>query len=211
MKTVSYDPEGLVPLEVNSHKTILGLGTRGILKGKGLSIKRAQNVILQNVYITGINSKSIWGGDGITLVETDNIWIDHCKFSDIGRQFIVTSGRGAGRLTISHTEFDGRTNHSMTCNDRHYWVMLFYGHDDRITFFGNLVHHTSGRGPDMAGLESHGARVVLHAVNNVWQDIDGHAFEVRKGGTAIVEGNVFQQVKIPNNDVPDRGVVVIVR
>lgn len=64
------------------------------------------------------------------------------------------------------------------------------GTADQITMKNNYIYHTSGCGPALSG------GTLLHAVNNVWEDIDGHALE---GGEAtakgIFEGNVFIDVK----------------
>lgn len=41
------------------------------LQGKGLRIINASNVIIQNIKITNLNPKYVWGGDAITLDKTD--------------------------------------------------------------------------------------------------------------------------------------------
>ncbi|KAG6980700.1 putative pectin lyase A [Fusarium oxysporum f. sp. conglutinans] len=53
----------------------------------------------------------------------------------------------------------------------------------------NLIEHTAGRGPALS------ATTFLHAVNNVWRDINGHAIEGDTAGKGLFEGNVFQNVK----------------
>ncbi|KAI9898017.1 hypothetical protein N3K66_006377 [Trichothecium roseum] len=71
----------------------------------------------------------------------------------------------------------------------HYWTFELVGEDDQITMKGNYISRTSGRSPALSG------NTLLHAVNNVWQDNDGHAIE---GGEAtargIFEGNAFVAV-----------------
>lgn len=54
----------------------------------------------------------------------------------------------------------------------------------------NYIYKTAGRGPALSG------GTLLHAVNNVWEDVNGHAIE--GGDTAargIFEGNAFIKVK----------------
>jgi pectin lyase len=41
------------------------------LQGKGLRIISASNVIIQNIKITDLNPEYVWGGDAITLDDTD--------------------------------------------------------------------------------------------------------------------------------------------
>lgn len=87
----TYDKAGIEGLTVASDKSIVGVGSAGVLRGKGLSLTNgAQNVIIQNVHITELNPQYIWGGDAISLDGTDQIWIDHVKVSLVGRQMFVS-------------------------------------------------------------------------------------------------------------------------
>jgi pectin lyase len=73
------------------------------------------------------------------------------------------------------------------------------GKGDQITMKGNLITRTAGRSPALSG------STLLHAVNNVWQDNNGHALE--GGETAargIFEGNVFVNVKALSSDYQGR-------
>ncbi|KAF7875174.1 hypothetical protein EAF04_002346 [Stromatinia cepivora] len=191
--TVSYDNAGNTPILVKSNKSIVGVGSAGVIVGRGLNLKNVSNVIIQNVHITNLNPSLVWGGDAITLVGTDLIWIDHCKFSLIGRQMLVTGYEAAGRVTISNNEFDGKTSWSSSCNNQHYWTMLFEGAADYITLSNNYVHDCSGRAPKIGDK----GIVSMHAVNNYFASIDGHDFDVDAGGAVLMEGNYFQSVKIP--------------
>ena len=121
------------------------------------------------------------------------IWIDHCEFSLIGRQMIVTGYDAAGRLTISNNEFNGVTSWSSTCNGEHYWTMLFYGAADYVTLSRNYIHHVSGRAPKVGG---YGA-ITMHAVNNYFYNVGGHDFDIGVGGAVLIEGNYFQSVTTP--------------
>jgi pectin lyase len=78
--SVSYDNAGLLGITVNSNKSLLGSGSAGVIKGKGLRIvSGASNIIIQNIHITDLNPHYVWGGDAITLDGTDMVWIDHVK------------------------------------------------------------------------------------------------------------------------------------
>jgi pectin lyase len=133
-----------------------------------------------------------WGGDAITVAGSDNVWVDHVKISLIGRQMFVAGTNGSGRVTISNSEFDGQTSWSATCDNRHYWAIYLTGSNDFITLSGNYIHHTSGRSPKVGGT------TLVHAVNNMWHDNTGHAFDIGSSGSRVVaEGNVFQNVKTP--------------
>lgn len=49
----TYDNAARTPLDVGSNKSIVGVGNKGVLKGKGLRIRGGnKNVIIQNIHIT---------------------------------------------------------------------------------------------------------------------------------------------------------------
>ncbi|KAL4928769.1 polysaccharide lyase family 1 protein [Aspergillus undulatus] len=186
---VSYDNAGTLGITVNSDKTILGEGSAGVIKGKGLRIvSGVSNVIIQNIAITDINPKYVWGGDGITVNDADLIWIDHVTTARIGRQHIVLGTEADNRVTISNSFINGESDYSATCDGYHYWGIYLDGSNDLVTLKGNYIYHTSGRSPKVQG------NTVLHAINNYFHDNSGHAFEIGEGGYVLAEGNVFQDV-----------------
>ncbi|KAJ5892296.1 uncharacterized protein N7473_008524 [Penicillium subrubescens] len=103
----------------------------------------------------------------------------------------VAGFEASGRVTISNSEFDGQTTWSASCDGHHYWTVLGYGKNDKVTFTGNYIHHTSGRSPKLE------FNSYWHVYNNFWFNNTGHAFDVGEGTKALIEGNVFQQVKTP--------------
>lgn len=89
--SVSYDNAGVLGITVGSNKSLVGK-SGATIKGKGLRLVGSSNVILQNFAVTDINPKYVWGGDGITLDDTDLVWIDHITVRDtwgIDRGFTV--------------------------------------------------------------------------------------------------------------------------
>ena len=145
----------------------------------------------RNIHITQLNPQYIWGGDAIAVDGADLIWIDHNKFSQIGRQMVVLGNGASQRVTISANEFDGSTSTSATCDGRHYWTLYLTGSSDLVTLKGNYIHHTSGRSPKVEG------NTLLHAVNNYFYSNTGHAFDVGGSNNVVIEGCVFQNVNQP--------------
>lgn len=196
----TYDNAARSPLDIGSNKSLVGKGSDGVLKGKGLRIRGGnRNVIIQNMHITGLNPQYVWGGDAITLDGADLVWIDHNKFSLIGRQMIVSGWGQAGSVTISNNEFDGRTTWSAGCNGKHYWTLLLIGLNDKYTFSGNWLHDVSGRAPHM-GTTQTASQIFFHAVNNYFQNVGGHAFDIDANTWALLEGNYFDSVTTPMTD-----------
>ncbi|KAJ5713005.1 pectin lyase A [Penicillium malachiteum] len=187
--SVTYDNAGILGITVTSDKTLIGEGSAGIIKGKGLRIvSGAENIIIQNIAITDINAEYVWGGDAITLDETDLVWIDHVTTARIGRQHYVLGTSADNRVSITNNYIDGVTDYSATCDGYTYWGIYLDGDGDLVTLKGNYIYHTSGRSPKVQG------NTLLHAVNNYWYDNSGHAFEIGTGGYVLAEGNVFQNI-----------------
>ncbi|KAL4773264.1 pectin lyase B [Aspergillus nidulans var. acristatus] len=187
--SVTYDNAGVLGITVKSNKSLVGEGSSGVIKGKGLRIvSGASNIIIQNIAITDLNPKYVWGGDAITLDNADMVWIDHVTTARIGRQHLVLGTSASNRVTVSNSYFNGVTSYSATCDGYHYWGIYLTGSNDMVTLKGNYIYHMSGRSPKVGG------NTLLHAVNNYWYDSSGHAFEIDSGGYVLAEGNVFQNI-----------------
>lgn len=207
--SIKYDVAGMQGITVGSNKSLLGQGSSGIIKGKGLRIvSGVKNIIIQNIRITGINPQYVWGGDGITIDgfvypfhlhgdflwltqkshSSDMVWIDHVTTDLIGRQHLVFGNTASNRVTVSNCEINGVTSWSATCDGHHYFGLYFTGSSDLITLKNNYIHHTSGRSPKVAG------NTLLHAVNNYFSENSKHAFEVAPGAKVLAEGNLFVNV-----------------
>ncbi|EIN12807.1 putative pectin lyase D [Punctularia strigosozonata HHB-11173 SS5] len=183
-------------LAVGSKKTLLGKGSAGGIKGIGLLIKNADNVIIQNLRISDINAQFVWGGDAISIIGSTHVWIDHNYIQNVGRQMVVTGYDPAKDVTISNNVFDGRATYSALCDGYHYWLALFTGTSDTITFNQNHIYYTSGRGPHIGGTS--GYTQYVHVVNNYYDTLDGHALDSEVGAIALVEGNYFKGVTTPS-------------
>ena len=192
----TYDNAPRSPIDLGSNKSIVGVGDSGVISGKGFRIRGgASNIIIQNIHITGLNPEYVWGGDALTLDGADMVWIDHNKFSLIGRQMIVSGWGAGGHVTISNNEFDGQTEWSAGCNGKHYWTLLLIGAQDWYTFSGNWVHDVSGRAPHVGTAQD--SEIVFHAVNNYFQNVGGHAFDVDTNTWLVLEGNYFDAADTP--------------
>jgi pectate lyase len=78
------------PIDVASHKTIVGVGSSGAIKGKGLRFRGGTtNVIVQNIAVTDLNPEFVWGGDAISFDGSDLIWIDHVTVSLLHKLHIL--------------------------------------------------------------------------------------------------------------------------
>ncbi|KGO48431.1 Pectin lyase fold/virulence factor [Penicillium expansum] len=183
-----WDTAGTQGIRVHSDKTIIGVGNKGVLLGKGLRMVDASNIIIQNIMITNLNPKLVWGGDAITLSSTSKIWIDHVTTQYTGRVHYVFGQEANSHITISNSFMNGATNFSTSCDGQQYWGLELVGADDQITFANNYVYRTSGRSPALSG------KTLFHAVNSVWENNNGHAIEGTDDGQGLFEGCVFNNV-----------------
>ncbi|KAF8900942.1 pectin lyase-like protein [Mucidula mucida] len=193
--TATYYTAGLTPLKVGSNKTLLGKGSNVGIKGKGLKITGATNIIIQNIRITDINAEYVWGGDALQIDGGSYIWVDHNYFQHIGRQMVVTGYGAVTHTTFSNNVFNGQGTYSATCNGCHYWAAYFTGGGDVITFALNYMYMTSGRGPKLGG--NSGYYQNIHIYNNYFVSIAGHALDPGTGSKVLVEGNYFNTVTTP--------------
>ncbi|GAB1521374.1 hypothetical protein RhiTH_004469 [Rhizoctonia solani] len=213
MTTVTYKKAGTTAIKVASNKTLLGKGTAGAIKGKGLRIAGGSNIIIQNIRISDINAQFVWGGDAISIDGGSKIW-----FKNVGRQFIVTGYGAAKSITISDNVFDGASTYSATCNGLQRASLLGFAlhrcfgfnysrsqlvsprRSTTIWVTNHIVlfslYQTSGRGPKLGGTSGYSQSV--HIYNNYFVDISGHALDAGVGSNALVEGNYFNKVTEPS-------------
>lgn len=181
---VNVDTAAYQALWIKSNKSLVGKNGATI-KGKGFRLSGVENIIIQNIKITELNPKYVWGGDAIALTGCKNIWIDHVTTSSLGRQHYSFGTGASNGITISNSFIDGRTSQSATCDGHTYWGLELVGSSDQITFYKNYVYYTSGRSPALSG------NTLFHAVNNVWSSNSGHLIEGDSDGKGLYEGNYF--------------------
>ncbi|KAE8740042.1 hypothetical protein FOCC_FOCC014448 [Frankliniella occidentalis] len=79
---VTYYKAGLTQLIVGSNKSIISSNGKGAIKGKGLRIKNAKNVIIQGITISDINPHVIWAGDALSFDNVENVWVHKCTIAN---------------------------------------------------------------------------------------------------------------------------------
>ena len=77
---MKYSKAGVTSIIVGSNKTIQGKDGKGAIKGKGLMIKNAQNVIIRDITISDINPKVIWAGDALAFYNVQTVSIHNVTF-----------------------------------------------------------------------------------------------------------------------------------
>ncbi|KAJ7863165.1 pectin lyase-like protein [Mycena leptocephala] len=209
--TATYYVSGTKPLVVASNKTLLGKGSAGGIKGKGLKITGANNIIIQNIKITDINAEYVWGGDALQIDGGSNIWVDSNYFQHIGRQMVVTGYGAVTKTTFSNNVFNGDSTYSATCNGCHYWTALFTGAGDQITFALNYLYKFRVFFPRSLSLlnsmipksglaDEDPMSEYAGFFSNIYEfqlSVAGHAIDPEVGSKILLEGNYFNTVTTP--------------
>ncbi|MBA6225373.1 pectate lyase [Colwellia sp. MB02u-18] len=178
--------------------SIIGINNRGELDGVGISIRRANNVIIQNLKIHHVlaptDAISVEGdNDGST---TKNIWIDHNELysendGDTSKKDVydglIDTKSGAKNITISYNylhdhwkaSLNGHTEDDETTNT-----------ERQITFHHNRFENIESRLPLFR-------KGVGHLYNNYYNNIGSTAINSRIGAELLIENNYFENVQNP--------------
>lgn len=176
-------------VNTTANKTIIGLGTNAMLYGN-LNISDsggATNVIVRNLRISNP------GGDGLTIWNTRNVWIDHCTFIDCG-DGSCDMNRGSQYVTVSWCKFIYPTQLE------HRFTMIADGYNNGAgtTNFGwYTLHHNwwSTRADQRMPASSYGR---LHMYNNYFTATNNsYASNARCDTEILSENNYYAGVKSP--------------
>lgn len=175
-----------------SDVSIIGYGDQGEFHGIGISLRRAENIIIRNLTIHNVDIGEKKAIDVTT--NSKNIWIDRCTFySDRDHKKdhydgLVDIKEGAEYVTVSWCKFFD-----------HYKTSLI-GHTDdaskapdKVTYHHNYFYNVNSRTPLIRYAE-------VHLFNNYFHNITESGINVRMGGKARIENNYFESVGNGNLD-----------
>jgi pectate lyase len=168
--------------DVTSNKTIIGVGTSGGITGGGLDIDEADNVIIQNLTISGS------GDDNINVQYSTNVWIDHNDLSGASDGALDIK-RASDNITVSWNRFHDQDKNSLL------------GHSDdnaaedqgrlHVTYHHNWFDGTNQRNPRVRFGNP------VHVFNNYYNDIGLYGVASTVEGGVLVEANSFENVEDP--------------
>jgi pectate lyase len=200
-------------ININSNKTVLGVGSAGFLDGVGLNISSKRNIIVQNIKITltsitdrsdpavydpdgdeGLAQIIVNGGDCISIQgSSSNVWIDHCELYNADPTVQTNKDLYDGLVDIKNTSqyvtlswnyfHDNHKTHLIGSSDSDI-------SDRKLTFHHNYYRNIVSRLPLNRG-------GVAHVYNNYFNVIRGSAIDSRMGACVRVENNVFETAKSP--------------
>ncbi|PBP21097.1 putative pectate lyase A [Diplocarpon rosae] len=181
---------GARTVEIGSNTSLLGKNSKAVLTGIGLRIKNRQNVIVRNIGLSKVLTKT---GDAVFIWGSTNVWIDHVDLSsELGKADSLYDGlidinHAADLITISNSRFH---DHTKVC---------LIGHADnnkaedsghlRVTYHDNLFENLRTRTPSIR----YGT---AHVFNNYYKNVE-LAVNTRLNAQVLVEANVFEGVSKP--------------
>jgi pectate lyase len=179
-------------INVNSNKSIIGVGSAALLSGVAFNISSKNNIIIQNLRATLVGAStpsSINGGDVIGIQGTSrNIWIDHCELYSEDPSVQTNIDLYDGLIDIKH-ETGFITISYNYLHDHHKGGLVGAADDDlyddrKVTYHHNHYQNVRLRVPMYRGS-------VGHFFNNYIVGASD-ATEIRAGTCVRVEKNYYE-------------------
>lgn len=178
-----------IEIKDRSNISLIGVGTRGEFHGIGIYVRRASNIIIQNLNIHHVQygPKDCIGIEG----PANHIWVDHCELHN------ELAGVGVddydGLLDIK----DDAEFVTYSWNYLHdAWKASLCGYTETDTFNRKITYHHNR-------FENINSRLPLfragqgHVFNNYYKNIGSTAINSRVNACVKIENNYFDNVKNP--------------
>ncbi|KAJ8436162.1 hypothetical protein Cgig2_025329 [Carnegiea gigantea] len=175
------------PLMVTSFKTIDGRGAHVEVTGGGcISIEHVTNVIIHNINIHHCYPANS-DGDGLHILGSSNIWVDHCSLSNCA-DGLIDCTEGSTAITISN---------------------CYFSHHDKVMLLGHSDDYSADRGMQITvAFNRFGEALVqrmprcrfgfFHVVNNDYTSWGEYAVGGSSNPTINSQGNRYIAPSNPN-------------
>ena len=176
--------------DIKDTKNLSIYGTKDfVMENVGIFIVRCENIIIRNLYIK--MPKADNGADGISMQESNNIWVDHCTFESINQ----TKDYEDGSCDITHHSYNVTVS---WCHFIKTQKSCLVGHSDgasedekiTVTFHHNYFDKSSSRHPRVRYGRA-------HVYNNFFDGCTTYGVGSAYGAKVLVENNYFDAVVLP--------------
>lgn len=161
------------------------------MENVGFFLNGAENIILRNIYI--VMPKADNGADGISMQESNRVWVDHCTFESVNQTSDYEDGscditHGTKNVTVSWNRF---IKTQKTCLVGHSNSQTS---DSQITatFHHNFFDQSNSRHPRVRFGK-------VHVYNNFYNKVATYGVGSAYGAMVLVEGNFFDGVRLPTD------------
>ncbi|MEN8905980.1 MAG: cellulose binding domain-containing protein [Clostridiales bacterium] len=200
--TITISPLGH-EVNVNSNKTIVGVGSDATIKEGGLGVFSKKNVIIRNLTIRDSFLESDPEGDnndydGIQVDTSNNIWIDHCLITHCG-DGVLDVRKNTSFMTVSWCTFvNNKRGPTFGWTDNT---------DFKVTMHHNWIKDMVMRNPVFD-------QGIGHFYNNLSENISKFGHQARGNARMLVENSYWDNVVNPyaardsNSIIEVRGSIV---
>jgi pectate lyase len=182
---------------VTEDKTIIGVGTKGVIKGCGFHVKKTENVIIRNLTINHTDT-SVSDNDAIRIETSDKVWVDHCT---IDSKYDVSTDNSSEKNDVDGgcDIKKGSTNVTVSyCVFKNNWKNMLIGHSNSYSSDTSItvtIHHN--------WFESCGSRMpslrfgTAHIYNNYYANGLISGINSRMGAETYIQNNYFENMEDP--------------
>lgn len=162
-----------------------------LMENVGFFINESSNIIIRNIYIK--MPKADDGADGISMQESNNVWVDHCTFESINQ----TKDYEDGSCDVTHQTYNVTVS---WCHFIKTQKSCLVGHSNSqtadtkitVTFHHNFFDLSSSRHPRVRFGRA-------HVYNNYFNQVTTYGVGSAYGAMVLVEDNCFEGVKLPTD------------
>lgn len=162
-----------------------------VMENVGFFLKRASNIIIRNIHIK--MPKADNGADGISMQESEKVWVDHCTFESINQ----TKDYEDGSCDITHASKNVTVS---WCHFIQTQKSCLVGHsnsntedkDITVTFHHNYFDKSSSRHPRVRYGRA-------HVYNNYFNEVTTYGVGSAYEAMVLVESNSFNGVVLPTD------------
>ncbi|MDE5621464.1 MAG: polysaccharide lyase family 1 protein, partial [Alistipes sp.] len=162
-----------------------------VMENVGFFLNEAKNIIIRNIHIK--MPKADNGADGISMQESENVWVDHCTFESMNQTHDYEDGscdvtHATRAVTVSWSRF---IKTQKTCLVGHS-NSATADKDITVTFHHNYFDNSSSRHPRVRFGRA-------HVYNNFYDGCTTYGAGSAYGAMVLVEHNCFDGVALPTD------------
>ena len=162
-----------------------------VMENIGFFLNEASNIIIRNIYIK--MPKADNGADGISMQESNNVWVDHCTFESVNQ----TKDYEDGSCDVTHQTYNVTVS---WCHFIKTQKSCLVGHSNgqtadtkiTVTFHHNFFDLSSSRHPRVRFGRA-------HVFNNYFNQVTTYGVGSAYRAMVLVEDNCFEGVKLPTD------------
>ena len=191
--TITF-PTDEINIKRTSNVSVIGIGNGAVFSGTGIKMVESSNIIVRNITFSDCTAGE---GDGMSLEGCNNVWVDHCSFTD-SPSIDLNGDNHDGELDVKKESYNVTISWNHMMNHRKTCLM---GHSVsetgdtslKVTYYRNWFDGTYSRHPRVR----YGS---AHLLNNLYTNVGvggGYGVGITCGAKVLVEANFFENTSTP--------------